>query len=209
MKALAQVVGLIFGLVVAIWSVICTWIAFAGGQMPILPVHFTGVNLLRGGVWLFIVDPIVVGIARLVIGIPLVILGSAAERVGSTGRGGSAVGGALAVLLLLAAGGAVGFGIAHHYTHQSAAPKVSEAPNLRAHLTQDVPLGEPQLFYPAGTLVEIQCADGQNSSRYIAWNGKSAFWVSASELDAKITGSLDVPCFQWESLHSNIHVYGN
>ena len=49
--------------VLAIWTIWISITAFLGGQAPWFFVDFSGVNLVRGFLWLVIVDPIVVTVA--------------------------------------------------------------------------------------------------------------------------------------------------
>jgi hypothetical protein len=49
--------------VLAIWTIWITVTAFIGGQAPWFFIDFSGVNPIRGFLWLVIVDPIVVTVA--------------------------------------------------------------------------------------------------------------------------------------------------
>jgi hypothetical protein len=49
--------------VLAIWTIWISITAFIGGQAPWFFVDFSGVNIVRGFLWLVIVDPIVVTVA--------------------------------------------------------------------------------------------------------------------------------------------------
>lgn len=64
-------VAVIFGL----WLLAITWTAFVGGQAPLFPYEFTNVNIIRGLLWLMVIDPILLTVGYwvlLIIALPIV-----------------------------------------------------------------------------------------------------------------------------------------
>lgn len=81
-------VAIVFGL----WLLIITWTAFFGGKAPLFPYEFTTVNIIRGLLWLIIVDPILVTIgywAALIIVLPIAGLVFGASSLSRRGRRGT------------------------------------------------------------------------------------------------------------------------
>ena len=60
---ITTVVAIPLTVVVLIWTLLITITAFGGGQAPFFFIDFGGANVLRGLVWLIIVDPIVLTVA--------------------------------------------------------------------------------------------------------------------------------------------------
>jgi hypothetical protein len=58
-----QIVAIPVGIALLIWTVLITVTAFIGGQAPLFFVDFDGFNLIRGLLWLIVVDPIVLTVA--------------------------------------------------------------------------------------------------------------------------------------------------
>gem|GEM_PF-611706 len=50
-------------LALLIWTLLITITAFTGGQAPFFFIDFDGTNVIRGLVWLIVVDPIVLTVA--------------------------------------------------------------------------------------------------------------------------------------------------
>ena len=62
-QILQIMVAVPLAVVLAIWTIWISITAFIGGQAPWFFVDFSGVNVIRGILWLIIVDPIVVTVA--------------------------------------------------------------------------------------------------------------------------------------------------
>ena len=74
-----QVIAAILAAAAGVWILLITWTAFFGGQAPLSPWEFTGVNLARGLLWLFILDPIVLTVVYwgfMLLMLPLIALAS-------------------------------------------------------------------------------------------------------------------------------------
>jgi hypothetical protein len=65
------IVAWIGGLAAGAWSLWAIIVAFAGGDVPLLPIHFSGFDLIRGLAWLFIAAPIAMSVIALVFSVAM------------------------------------------------------------------------------------------------------------------------------------------
>lgn len=82
-RGLPDALGLIVGLLAAVWA---TWglvVAFKGGHIPLTPVRFYGASVGRGIVYLLIGEPILLTVAW---GVSLVAAGLLAGLLGLVRR---------------------------------------------------------------------------------------------------------------------------
>ena len=62
-SAVVTAVSVILAVSFGVWITWVTVTAFIGGQAPFFPIEFSGFNLVRGLLWLFIADPIITTVA--------------------------------------------------------------------------------------------------------------------------------------------------
>ena len=60
---IGQMAAIPLGIALLIWTALITVTAFIGGQAPLFFLGFDGFNLIRGLIWLIVVDPIVLTVA--------------------------------------------------------------------------------------------------------------------------------------------------
>ncbi len=60
---IGQMAAIPLGIALLIWTALITVTAFIGGQAPLFFIDFDGLNLIRGLLWLIVVDPIVLTVA--------------------------------------------------------------------------------------------------------------------------------------------------
>lgn len=85
----AQFIVIPIAIAFGLWLLMVTWTAFFGGKAPLFPYEFTNVNIIRGLLWLIIVDPILVTIgywAALIIVLPIAGLVFGASSLSRRGR---------------------------------------------------------------------------------------------------------------------------
>ena len=205
--ALVYLIAGLAGVSVAAWSAWATAVAFIGGDIPLLPIHFTGFNLVRGVAWLFFADPVLVGVMSVVLALALSPIGLAA---GAAKKEVKAPLGVAVISIVVVA--ALAAGITWRITSQGHQPVASrsDAPvdNVYAHLARTiaVPLiGDEAVtaYYTAGQYVQVVCTE-DDGFQYGAYNGKTVVPVNRNDLDAKITGDVPMPCGQWFGLHPTV-----
>ena len=88
LNAVSLMIGIPLAIVLCIWAGWITVTAFVGGQAPFFFVDFEGVNLLRGLIWLIIVDPLVLTVAYWIFMLVMLPIGALAAGIGrATDRG--------------------------------------------------------------------------------------------------------------------------
>ena len=60
---IGQMAAIPLGIALLIWTVLINVTAFTGGQAPLFFLDFDGFNLIRGLLWLIVVDPILLTVA--------------------------------------------------------------------------------------------------------------------------------------------------
>lgn len=63
LTAVSFIIGIPLAIILMIWVSWITVTAFVGGQAPFFFMEFDGFSLLRGLLWLIIIDPIVLTVA--------------------------------------------------------------------------------------------------------------------------------------------------
>jgi len=82
LNAVALVIGIPLGIVLVVWAGWITVTAFVGGQAPFFFVEFEGFSLMRGLLWLIVIDPIVLTVAYWAFMLVLMPIGMAASAIG-------------------------------------------------------------------------------------------------------------------------------
>lgn len=88
-ERVVQFIVIPLAVVFGLWLLAITWTAFFGGQAPLFPYEFTNVNIIRGLLWLIVIDPILLTIgywAVLILVLPIVGLVFGASSLTRRGR---------------------------------------------------------------------------------------------------------------------------
>ena len=79
---IAQVVTVLFAVAVGLYGLVCTWVAFAGGTVPLLGWEFQA-NPFQGLAFLIFVEPLIITVGfwvSMIVVIPLDLLLKAIDR---------------------------------------------------------------------------------------------------------------------------------
>lgn len=82
LNAVAIAIGIPLAVLLLIWTGWITVTAFIGGQAPWFFIEFDGFSLVRGLLWLLIIDPIVLTVAYWIFMLVIMPIGAAASAIG-------------------------------------------------------------------------------------------------------------------------------
>jgi hypothetical protein len=82
MNIVMLIVGIPLGILLMTWTLWITVTAFFGGQAPWFFINFDGFSLIRGLLWLIIIDPIVLTVAYWIFMLIMLPIGAIAAVIG-------------------------------------------------------------------------------------------------------------------------------